>query len=148
MLLQLKMSWIRRVIKADENTKWFILLQATIPNVTHFEALGANFVKHFLRDLKNNFWKDVFKAWITFSQSESIQTVESWNDFLIQPIWCNEIIKVGGRCIFYKTWFEKGISHVLDLTDNNGNFLSFNEFTNKFGINSNFFNVPRSNTNT
>ena len=132
----LKLSWIRRIIKVDNSTKWFILLQANIPNVIQFLNLGVNFVKDLIKEVKNDFWIDVFKAWITFSKI--LEPEDNWADFLIQPLWCNDLTKVGGRSIFYKNWFEKGISHIIDLTDNNGQFLSFDDFSNRSGVKTNF----------
>ena len=132
----LKISWIRRVIKAEENNKWFLLLQVNTPNILQFLKLGTNFVKELVKHIKNRFWKDVFNAWITLSTSSEL--LENWTDFLSQPLWHNELTKVGGRCIFYKSWFEKGIVHIIDLTDNEGRFLSFIDFTNRFNINTNF----------
>ena len=134
-VMALKISWVRRIMKVNENTKWYSLLKTIAPNIMQFANLGINFVKHSLKDL-NSFWQDVFKAWIYFSQHT--QPNKIWNEFLIQPLWYNDNIKVGGKSVFYKNWFEKGVSHILDLIDNNGQFLSFEEFTNRFGINSNF----------
>ena len=75
----LKMSWIRRVIKAEKDDKWFTLLQTNVPSITQFLNLGVNFAKDLIKHMQNNFWKDVCKAWITFCQSFKPQ--ENWKDF-------------------------------------------------------------------
>ena len=131
----LKLSWIRRIIKAGKSSKWLVLLQGNTSNLIEFFNFGVIYVKNFMKNL-NPFWKDVFKAWILFSQS--LDPKSNWSEFLIQPLWFNEMTKVGGRSIFYKNWYEKGISHIIDLTDNNGQFLSFEEFFNRYSVQTNF----------
>ena len=46
----------------------------------------------------------------------------------------NRNIIVDGKVPFYKSWLEKNILRVEDLLDNNGNFLSFNLFSEKFHL--------------
>jgi hypothetical protein len=41
---------------------------------------------------------------------------------------------IDGKTLFYKCWFENNIIRVEDLLDNNGNFLSFNQFSEQFQL--------------
>ena len=51
----------------------------------------------------------------------------------------NREIKIEGKSLFWKTWFEKGICLVQDLLNEDGKFLSPQEFQDKFDLESIFF---------
>ena len=46
----------------------------------------------------------------------------------------NKEILIGRKPLFNKEWFAKGIRTINDLLDNDGKFLSFESFQNKFGF--------------
>ena len=72
------------------------------------------------------FWKDIFCCYQTFSQRIKLNT---WGQFLQASLWFNPDIQVGGRSVFYKSWFEKGVRTINNLFDNNGSLLSFRVFS-------------------
>ena len=53
-------------------------------------------------------------------------------------LWNNREIKIEGKTLFWKTWFEKGIFLVQDLLNEDGKFLSLQEFQDKFDLEINF----------
>ena len=46
----------------------------------------------------------------------------------------NDSIKVGGSCVFYRRWLEIGIYCVNALLNEDGYFVSLNQFRNKFSV--------------
>ena len=58
------------------------------------------------------------------------------NSYLI--IWNNRSILIQNRSIYFKDWAEKGVVSVHDLLDEEGNWLSFGKFSNKYNIRTNF----------
>ena len=132
----LKLSWIRRLLTTD--SKWADLLYHCYPKLTKFQSMGSEYIKQILRTMHNNFWHDVFKAWIRYAQNFKPNSI---NDFLREPIWFNNLLKVGGKCIFYQKWFQKGIYFVNDLYDENGTPYNTNYFINILGIQTNFIEV-------
>ena len=50
----------------------------------------------------------------------------------------NKEILVGGKPIFFSKWFRKGIISIKDLLTENGNFLTFQEFSRKYSCQTNF----------
>ena len=129
----LKITWIRRIIQ--KNTKGTHLLNVQYTNITDFQKFGTNYIKNKITSIENKFWQDTFRAWIKFTNKLSI---DSWTTFLSQPIWQNDIVKVGGKCVYYRHWFEKGIYFINDLVDAQGNFYDFNYIRNNFNIPTNF----------
>ena len=53
-------------------------------------------------------------------------------------LWNNREIKIEGKTLFWKTWFAKGIYLVQDLLNEDGKFLSLQEFQVEFGLKINF----------
>ena len=50
----------------------------------------------------------------------------------------NKEILVDGKPIFFSEWFKKGIISIKDLLNENGNFLTFDEFSLKYSCKTNF----------
>ena len=129
----LKITWIRRLVQKE--TKWSYLLHYLYPNLLEFTKFGLDFLKQMLHLIHNKFWLDVFTAWIHFVDKIILT---SWTDLLLQPIWWNNGVKVGGKSIYYRHWFEKGITYVCDLIDENGQFYDLNFVQNTLGIRTTF----------
>ena len=129
----IKISWIRRNISSD--TKWKSLLFTAYPTLEDFHLFGQVFFLSKINRIDNKFWYDTFQAWINFLNKIEIR---SWDDFLKTPIWCNKLLKVGGKSILYKHWVEKGLLSIYDIIDSNGNFYELNYLLNTINLNTNF----------
>ena len=53
-------------------------------------------------------------------------------------IFCNKNIKIGNKDILYKKWIKPNVCFVMNFVDANGRYLSFTEFKEKYGIDTNF----------
>ena len=80
----LKITWIRRLLRNDSQ-KWSNILSNDCPGILNFSQFGIDFIKLKMNRL-NEFWKDVFKAWITFINHQKIECSE---EFLKEPLWYN-----------------------------------------------------------
>ena len=70
----------------------------------------SNFVK-----LANNlspFLKEILEVWSELNYQGSIETVES---FLTQSLWHNSLIRIMDKPVFYKSWYQMGISQVNQI---------------------------------
>ena len=128
----LKISWIRRVYNGTMDNCLLTLLKMFLPETSPFDACFGNwFVQKQALLVNNPFWKDVCNAYnhllLNFCNTPSCQ-----------PLWKNSFIKINNSPVFYKQWFDKGVRFVNDLLDNNGKFLSFNDFQKKYNIMTNF----------
>ena len=52
----------------------------------------------------------------------------------------NKEILIDGRTFFYHDWVEKGVFTLHDVINASGNFLPFEQFQQRCGINCNFLN--------
>ena len=70
------------------------------------------------------FLKEILEIWSELNYQGSIETVES---FFIQSLWYNSLIRIMDKLVFYKSWYQMGISHVNQIVkEQPSTFLSPN----------------------
>ena len=89
--------------------------------------LSCNYNIDFLDDLPK-FYKDALKF---FSELTSLYSNNSWRD---QLLYNNKDILIGGKPFFNRGWYSKGILEIRDLLSQDGSFLSFSNFRNKYSL--------------
>ena len=94
-------------------------LSATI-NTTIFDSN----VPLFYRELS-----DYFQELTRFSEYDNN------NDLILSN---NRRITIERNSVFWKQWFDQGVTFISDLMNSNGKFLTFEEFQNKFEIKANY----------
>ena len=93
----LKLTWIRRILQKE--SKWQLLLK-TLISVEKLFCCGSEYIKSTLPLLKNDFWKDVFKALWKF---ELLLEVDFEKKHCHQmPIFYNKYLKIGSNSFFIK----------------------------------------------
>ena len=126
----LKVAWIPR-LQTNTDASWKI-----IPEIVLEHHGGLSFLTHCDYDinlLKLNrlpsFYHEVLKHW-----QSTKQTFQNNTSLHNEIIWNNRNLKIEGKTPFYKNWFEKNILRIKDLLQNDGSFLSFKEFSEKFHL--------------
>jgi hypothetical protein len=126
----LKLMWIRKLTHC--NHKWTEIIKLANSRILFIDKLG-NCVHHGKH--VNLFWRDVFKAYEAFGRKIVIKNLD---DIVIEPLFCNTNIQVGNKTILYHAWIEKNVFKIGDLLTENGSFLTFAQFANKYEIATNF----------
>ena len=132
----LKISWVRRLC-SEGNQPWkFIPL--------HFlSGVGGTLVFRCNYDLKYlnlnaklpTFYKDIISHWQELNKV--VPTTKK--DVLDQIVWNNRFITINKASVYFRNWHHAGIHKLSCLLDDyNNQFLSFNEFSRKFKVKSNF----------
>ena len=129
----LKATWIRRLLNMGFK-KWVTLLEVQWSDYYKFVNFGEDYIKRNLHKL-NPFWKDVFRAFSSLSSNINVVTVEQ---FLNQPVWFNKCIKIAGKSIFNISMFNSGVRTINDLIDDEGQFLTFEQYGANSNVNVNF----------
>lgn len=132
MTTSLRLSWIGRLLDgSDANWK-------TIPNYYLNRHGGLTFLLNCNYDTKCMdssfplFYKELLEY---FQELVNMYDLDQRRKFVL---WNNKEIKIEGKTLFWKTWFEKGIYLVQDLLNEDGKFLSLQEFQDKFDLEINF----------
>ena len=126
----LKVTWIRK-LHADKH-KWATPIKRLNNRMLFLEKVGTNIC---VKGYRSKFWSDVFKAYQELGKKVMPEKIE---EILAEPLFCNTAIMVGKRSPFLTTWIEKGVYQISHLLDDEGNFFSFGDFSEKLGIHTNF----------
>ena len=50
------------------------------------------------------------------------------------PLWYNSLIIPEDQIFFIKTWYQNGIKLISDFLNDNGSFMSYDEFLNNYNL--------------
>lgn len=127
----LKVSWLRRVIRNSDNISWYVLSKIDFKNLFNF---GHGYVNKIITHMDNPFWIDILNNWSDFCNAVEIETV---HNILDSPLWYNKnLIKGHNLCIL--DWHQKGIRHISDILDYQGNIYAFDALKNMCGLKGTF----------
>ena len=71
-------------------------------------------------------------------QTETKNTQTEIQQFQTNPIFSNENIKIGDKTVYFKSFFENGISFINDLTNNDGSIYTYDELKATYIVTINF----------
>ena len=132
----LKCAWIKRLI-SESNASWKLLILRQLPCRDRF-LWGCNFhkrdIKKIFHRVKSKFWLEVISSWSEFNY----KIPETKSEIENETLWFNSLIRIGNETVLYKKWYDKGIKHISDILSQNGTFLSFDRFVQKFQLSTNF----------
>ena len=131
-ILALKSTWIRRLF--FNNCKWQNIFMSSI-DINKLSCGGSGYIEQVIESVKNQFWKDVLYAWKSVIEKDENK---DWTNFLANTVWLNKQVKIYKRTIFYPEWFNRGVKFVNDFVNDDGSFLTLDQFSNKFGLCVNF----------
>ena len=132
MIKALRLAWIPRLLN-PVSLNW-----KSIPDYFFKKLGGLNFLLRCNYDAKYldpklpAFYKDIlsffskFKFQYNYGQGQEI------------ILFNNKAILIDGKPFFFREWFSKGIIFINDLLNENGKFLSFQEFQIKYDFKTNF----------
>ena len=118
----LKCAWIKKYLDENHKGKWKCFFDYDLENFggpTFFCNLNIKDVKEILRSF-NPFLKEVVEIWAKLSYEDEITSVHS---FLSQSLWNNSLIRIMGNLVFYKNWYQMGISTMSDIIKEKPNFF-------------------------
>ena len=123
-LSNMKLSWIRRLYQC--NTPFQEGTFALFPCLKNLDKVGSEKCTQILDNISNHFWVDVIKH---FLKLDKILTPTTQDEFNAEFIFLNKKILVGNAPIIYNDWLNNNVYKVHHLLDDQGNYLSFAEFT-------------------
>ena len=126
----LKLTWIRRILQTSSS--WVNLFnEATKCSIKSVCDFGNEYLRSKLKEISNPFWKDVLHSlcdFVTLIPKRNISSV------LKSPLWHNCFIKIDKRPIFIKKWYDSGIILIQDLFTDNGDFMTWYDFQQKYNF--------------
>ncbi|XP_013411821.1 uncharacterized protein LOC106174705 [Lingula anatina] len=128
-IASLKCTWIKRIYQTDNI--YAPLLQAIFDRdvISYIFTFGNAYLDKLIKDCSNCFWKDVLVSW----KLVLTRLLERKSIISVEPIWYNDNFKIGGKPVFIRKWFNKGVKIVSDFLENN-RILTKEEFEQKFSL--------------
>jgi exonuclease III len=123
----LKLTWIRRLL--IQSSAWSNLFcEITHCDISHLFQFGADYSRQKALNTSNAFWKETLLYFAEF-----INTVQNKNlhDFLLEPLWYNDKIKIQNKAIYNKKMYDSGFHVISDILDKDGRFLKFEHICNE-----------------
>ncbi len=131
----LKINWIRRV--AQGNKKWLTLFKLCVNmEINDVCCMGLSKFDAMKKNIKNEFWYDVLFSWSSLISIVNNDDLD-FNRIAKQYLWWNDKIKVGNKSVKYANWEERGVRFVNDLLNDNGTFMSKDEFEGLYNVRTN-----------
>lgn len=126
-----KLTWLRKF--KSTNHKWKNISSELYPFLLEFEKYGPSYA---LQKVNGNmFWKHTFRAYNAFCKHLE---PTSPTELLSEPILYNEKITIGNSVITLNRLINKGIYCIAHFLNDNGSFLTNEEFNRKYKMNINF----------
>jgi hypothetical protein len=111
----IKIRWIERLISVEGVWKKYITDKLG-PDIEYVTRCNIRYEDLPFKIPKENMWNEVWKTWCT----ENFYNPELLDEILNQSLWWNSHIKINGKPLFNKIWYNAGIRWLQDiLMENN-----------------------------
>lgn len=127
----LKLTCLRKTF--NTNHKWKTVAMFTFPELINLDKFGPEIASTFSKS--NAFWTDVFNAYKHFFYR--VGSTDSL-EILSEPIFYNNRLQIGKQHISGKKWVEKGVYCIAHFIVENGQYISYEGFKQKYNVNMNF----------
>ena len=124
----LKLTWMKKIM-SEKPPKWKHILEKQIPEITNISDKGSTL---FVRKISNPFWADFFKAYNNLNTKIKLITAD---ELLAEPLFDNNKFKIGGQTFHFNMWARNEINTVKSIVNENGSFMSFQDFQQKYNFN-------------
>ena len=131
----LKSKWIKKYLDDNNQAKWKLFVDFFIKqhdgkllltgNLKQADVAGLN--------IQDSFTEEVIEIWSNLTHEE--HPIHLGN----VPIWCNSLIRIANRPIFYPDWVRAGVNQAKDLLDQKFDFLKYDkDFKTRYKVNTTF----------
>ena len=140
----LKATWITKYLDNNNKGKWKNLFNHSFRELGGKNALLSNLSKKDLQnfEIKDKFAKEVMEIWTEINFED---TLRSFEDFSKQYVWNNSVIQIENKPVYFRKWYEKGVTKVHHLQQQNPTpkFLNHIEFQAKYDLETPFLQYAR-----
>ena len=130
----LKATWIKKYLDEENQGKWKYFFDIELERFGGTIVLTSNLNKKDTIEnlkIKNNFIKEILSIWAEVNFDENIT---SEKQFLEQTLWYNSLIRIDNCPVFYREWFDRGVTKVKHLKDEHNNSLALAELQQKYSL--------------
>ena len=129
----IKITWVKRYL--NDNKKIYNIMLSENKDIENCFIFGTDYIEKSIKSLNNPFWKNVFEHYLFFTKHVAPKSRLEINTV---PLWLNSNIKAGGKSFFKQNYVKKGILHINDIINTDGEFMSYNEFKEIYNVKTHF----------
>ena len=126
----LKITWLRKIFKIDR-IAWKTILDPHSHLINNLSTFGPLYCLQLIDKTDNPFWKDVFRAWITFNV-QYYDNKPNHTDILHNTLWYNNALST--EPFYLRNWHVKGINFVSDVINDQGQVMNMGELFTNHGL--------------
>ena len=125
-----RLMWLKRALM-NPNKTWVKIINAFLQDIKFIDLIQTNSTidKTMLSRLPH-FYADILTDWSGFAKLH----IENACDVKMQSLWYNQYISIDKKAVFWKQWYNKGISKVSDILTAEGTFMSQHELSTNYGL--------------
>lgn len=131
----MRIMWMKRLWVTGRNRSWVTTLQSMVPAVMITDICLSRGDFSSYTCLMSDFYKLMLTDWL---ELKSLCVPDTPSTVRKEFIWFNNFIKIEGKALFWKHWYDNGIRFINDIVDTEGNFLLQDQLVMKYGITTNF----------
>ena len=120
----LKATWIKKYLDDENHGKWKYFFDVELDRFGGTTVFTGNLNKKDTIEtlkIKNCFINEILSIWAEVNFDET--DIMSAKQFLGQMLWHKSLIRIDNCPVFYRDWFEKGVTKVKHLKGENNQFL-------------------------
>ena len=124
----IKLSWLNKIV-IDKSS--YINFASSVTGIVDIEQfMGYKNDINFIKNKMPLFYKQLFQFWFELHS----RPPENVNEILNEQLFNNKRIIVDKKPCFFLSWHNSGIRKVVDIIDQNGNFMTKDSIENKYGV--------------
>ena len=132
MVKSLRLAWLSRLL-GDNDDSWKVIPNYYLSEYGGLQfLLKCNYNAESINKCLPNFYRELLQY---FQEFKNKTNIFPYGEFLL---WNNKAITIENSSVFWRSWFKRKIIYVQDVLNAEGNFLTLEEFQNKFKIKTNF----------
>ena len=123
-----KLAWVKRMVQ-NKHASWMQLLYLYLPNMDLGHILKCSIDTQCIAEYIPEFYRQILFAWY-----ECMGNPISSLDIRRQMLWFNKYIKIDNKALFNESLYTNGLCTLNDILTEDGSFLNYTEFSNKFRV--------------
>ena len=119
MIKALRLSWLKRIVDPEYSNLWKVYLNYLLRNEGGLFLIQCNYDINQVT-LPTTFYRELLEWW------SKVREIEDPDNIYNYILWNNKEIKIEGKSVFYKHYFDNNIKYTTDLLHEMSNIASLN----------------------
>ena len=111
------------------DTECYNMTNEMYPKMKNVQFLGNDYLKNICKTVKNPLLCDILRHVSILFDKHKCHQLE---DIVCERLFYNNNIIIGNKSVYYRSWVTENVTQIIHLMKDSGQFLSYQEFIQKF----------------